>query len=204
MGTITAFIVGLLLYVSYNPQHTELISNVGGNGLILLVILGFIVMAMRKKVNVYESFIDGAKDGFQVAIRIIPYLIAMLCAITVLRASGSIDVVLYGIKEAVLYVGLTATEWVDALPVAFMKPMSGSGARAALVEIIDQFGIESLQARIAATMQGSTETTLYVLAVYFGSVGIKNTRYAAAAGLLCDLIGIIGAIVVAYIFFGNA
>ena len=203
LGTLTLFILSLLIYVAYNPHHTELISNVGGNGLILLIILSFILLAMKRKVNVYDSFIDGAKEGFTVAIRIIPYLIAMLCAMAVLRSSGTLDAILYGIRETAIYVGITATEWIDALPVAFMKPLSGSAARGAFVEIISQFGVDSLQAKIAATMQGSTETTLYVLAVYFGSVGIKNTRYAAAAGLLCDLIGIIAAIIVAYIFFGN-
>ena len=148
----------------------------------------------------------------------LPYLIAILAAIALLRASGTLDVLLNGIKELVIMAGLTATEWVDALPVGMMKPLSGSGARGALVEIMDQFDkvpykemLESgksipmsMQTKIASTMQGSTETTLYVLAVYFGSVGIKNTRYAATAGLLCDLIGIIVAIIVSYIFFGNA
>ena len=144
-------------------------------------------------------------------------MIAILAAISLLRASGTLDVVLNGIKQAVYLLGLTATEWVDALPVGLMKPLSGSGARGALVEIMNQFDTipfkealksgnsiqMSMQTKIASTMQGSTETTLYVLAVYFGSVGIKNTRYAATAGLLCDLIGIIVAIIVSYIFFGN-
>ncbi len=202
LGTLTALIAGLLAYVAYHPEKTDFISKVVGNGLILLIIMSFILLAMRKKVNVYESFIDGAKEGFSVAIRIVPYLIAMLCAMAVLRASGTLDAVLYGIREAALFLGVTVTEWIDALPVAFMKPLSGSAARGAFVDVISEFGVDSLQAKIAATMQGSTETTLYVLAVYFGSVGIKNTRYAAAAGLLCDLIGIIAAIIVAYIFFG--
>ncbi len=180
-----------------------MISNVGGNFLIFVIIISFIILAAVRKVNVYDSFIDGAKEGFGVAIRIIPYLIGILAAIAVFRASGSMDALLEGIRSLVLYAGITVTEWVDALPVAFMKPLSGSGARSALVDVINTFEVDSLQARIAATMQGSTETTFYVLAVYFGSVGVKNTRYAATAGLLCDLVGIIAAIIVSYIFFAH-
>ena len=165
------------------------------------IILVFMLMAIRKKVNVYESFIEGAKGGFDVAIKIIPYLIAMLCAIAVFRASGALDGLLDGIRWCVVSIGVAATEWVDALPVAFMKPLSGSGARGAFVDIMTTFGEGSLQERIAATMQGSTETTFYVLAVYFGSVGIKNVRYAATAGLFADFVGIVAAIIVSYIFF---
>ena len=201
LGVLTFFVAGLLIYISNNPSHTETISKVGGNAIILLVILSFLILGIRKKVNVYESFIDGAKEGFGVAIMIIPYLIAMLCAISVLRTSGSLDVVLDGLRWCAGFVGVHQTEWIDAMPVAFMKPLSGSGARAAMVEVINEHGFNSMVSKIAITMQGSTETTLYVLAVYFGSVGIKNTRYAAAAGLLCDLVGIIVAIIVSYIFF---
>jgi len=163
----------------------------------------FMVLAYRKKVNVYESFIEGAKEGFEVAIKIIPYLVAMLAAIAVLRASGALDAAFNGIKTAVIYMGITVTEWVDALPVAFMKPLSGGGARGAYVEVMNNFGIDSMQEKIAATMQGSTETTLYVVAVYFGSVDIKNSRYAVGAGLLCDLVGIITAIFISYLFYTN-
>jgi spore maturation protein SpmA len=204
IGGLTLIIGALLYYVVLFPDQADVISRVGGNLLIFLIIMTFLGLAAFRKVNVYESFIDGAKDGFNVAIKIVPYLIAILVAIAVFRASGSLDALLDGIKSLVVYAGITATEWVDALPVAFMKPLSGSGARGALVEIIEQFEVSSLQARIATTMQGSTETTLYVLAVYFGSVGIKKTRYAVAAGLLADLIGIIAAIIVGYLFFGNA
>ena len=204
IGGLTLLIGALLYYVVLFPDQANVISRVGGNLLIFLIIMTFVGLAAFRKVNVYESFIDGAKDGFNVAIKIVPYLIAILVAIAVFRASGSLDALLDGIKSLVVYAGITATEWVDALPVAFMKPLSGSGARGALVEIIEQFEVSSLQARIATTMQGSTETTLYVLAVYFGSVGIKKTRYAVAAGLLADLIGIIAAIIVGYLFFGNA
>lgn len=204
IGGLTLLIGALLYYVVLFPDQADVISRVGGNLLIFLIIMTFVGLAAFRKVNVYESFIDGAQDGFNVAIKIVPYLIAILVAIAVFRASGSLDALLDGIKSLVLYAGITATEWVDALPVAFMKPLSGSGARGALVEIIEQFEVSSLQARIATTMQGSTETTLYVLAVYFGSVGIKKTRYAVTAGLLADLFGIIAAIIVGYLFFGNA
>src|SRR5690606_24097832 len=156
-----------------------------GNVIIFLIIIIFILLAYRKKVNVYESFIDGAKEGLSMAIKIIPYLLAMLAAIAVLRASGTLDAIFNGIKTAAIFAGITVTEWIDALPVAFMKPLSGGGARAAYVEVMSNFGIDSMQEKIAATMQGSTETTLYVLAVYFGSVDIKNSRYAVGAGLLC-------------------
>lgn len=203
IGILSTLIGILLYYVIKHPEQGEAVSVIVGGGLIFSIILVFILMAVRKKVNVYESFIDGAKGGFNVAIGIIPYLIAMLCAIALFRASGALDGILEGIRFAVISAGITVTEWVDALPVAFMKPLSGSGARGAFVEIMTNFHPGSLQERIAATMQGSTETTFYVLAVYFGSVGIKNTRYAAAAGLFADFVGIIAAIFVSYIFFGN-
>tara|TARA_B110000459_G_C16615547_1_gene498620 strand:- start:30 stop:1229 length:1200 start_codon:yes stop_codon:yes gene_type:complete len=200
---VLSLLIGLMLYyVIKNPSQGEAVSVVVGGGIMFGIILSFILMAIRKKVNVYESFIEGAKGGFNVAIGVIPYLIAMLCAIALFRASGALEGILEGVRWLVLAAGLTVTEWVDALPVAFMKPLSGSGARGAYVEVMTNFGIGSLQERIAATMQGSTETTFYVLAVYFGSVGIKKTRYAATAGLFADFVGIVAAIVVSYIFFG--
>tara|TARA_B100001287_G_scaffold67689_1_gene55442 strand:- start:122 stop:1348 length:1227 start_codon:yes stop_codon:yes gene_type:complete len=197
-----SLLIGLLLYyVVMHPSKGEVVSIVVGGGIMFSLISAFIILAIRKKVNVYESFIDGAKGGFNVAISIIPYLIAILCAIALFRASGALDGILNGVRWLVLTAGLSVTEWVDALPVAFMKPLSGGGARGAYVEVMSNFGIGSLQELIAATMQGSTETTFYVLAVYFGSVGIKKTRYAVTAGLFADLIGIIAAIIVSYIFF---
>ena len=202
IGGLSLLIGLMLFYVVKNPSQGESVSVVVGGGIMFGIISTFILLAIRKKVNVYESFIDGAKGGFNVAIGIIPYLIAILCAIALFRASGALDGILDAIRWFVLSVGLTVTEWVDALPVAFMKPLSGGGARGAYVEVMSNFGIGSLQERIAATMQGSTETTFYVLAVYFGSVGIKKTRYAVTAGLFADLIGIIAAIIVSYIFFG--
>ena len=202
IGGLTLLIGLMLFYVVRHPSQGEAVSVIVGGGIMFGIISAFILLAIRKKVNVYESFIDGAKGGFNVAIGIIPYLIAILCAIALFRASGALDGILDGVRWLVLSIGLTVTEWVDALPVAFMKPLSGGGARGAYVEVMTNFGISSLQERIAATMQGSTETTFYVLAVYFGSVGIKKTRYAVTAGLFADLIGIIAAIIVSYIFFG--
>lgn len=200
--TFTALIIGLLYWVFADPHAGEWLSNVIGNGLILLIIVSFILMGWFKKIDVYQSFINGAKDGFQVAIGIIPYLIAMLAAISVLRSSGALEATLDGIRWLAVNLNLAATEWIDALPVAFMKPLSGSGARAALVDIISTHGVDSLVSRIATVMQGSTETTFYVLAVYFGSVNISKTRYAASIGLMADAIGIISAIFVSYLFFG--
>ena len=203
IGSLTLLIALLLNYVVRHPEQGENISIIVGGGIMFGLILSFILLAARRKVNVYESFIDGAKDGFKIAIGIVPYLIAMLCAIALLRASGTLEGILEGIRWFVLWLGITVTEWVDALPVAFLKPLSGGGARGAYAEIISNYGISSMVERIAGTMQGSTETTLYVVAVYFGSVKIKNSRYAITAGLFADLIGIIAAIFVAYIFFGN-
>lgn len=203
IGTLTAIILTLLFYVMYHPESADTISNVGGNFLIFAIIITFIVLATWKKVNVYESFIEGAKEGFSVAINIIPYLVGILVAIAVFRASGSLDALLDGIKNAAIFFGVTVTEWIDTLPVAFMKPLSGGGARAAYVEIINSHGIDTFREKIAATLQGSTETTFYVLSVYFGSVKIKNMRYAAGVGLLADLAGIIAAIVVSYLFYAH-
>lgn len=203
LGSITTLIIILLYYIVNHPENAPIISNVGGNLIIFLIIILFMLLAWKKKVNVYESFIDGAKEGFNVAISIIPYLIAILSAIAVFRASGSLDVISDMIKEIAIVFGCTMLEWVDALPVAFMKPLSGGGARGAYVEIINNFNIDSIQEKIAATMQGSTETTFYVLAVYFGSVKIKNTRYAVSAGLLCDFVAIIVSIIISYLFYTN-
>ena len=198
-----SLLIGLMLYyVVKHPNQGEAVSVIVGGGIMFGIISAFILLAVRKKVNVYESFIDGAKGGFNVAIGIIPYLIAILCAIALFRASGALGGILDAIRWFVLSIGLTVTEWVDALPVAFMKPLSGGGARGAYVEVMTNYGVGSLQERIAATMQGSTETTFYVLAVYFGSLGIKKTRYAVTAGLFVDLVGIVAAIIVSYIFFG--
>ena len=201
LGSLTSVISLLLYYVISHPEQGEAVSIIVGGSLIFGIIGSFVLMAFRRKINVYDSFIDGAKEGFKVAIGIIPFLIAMLVAMSLLRASGCLDAALDVIRWIVFSFGIKMAEWVDALSVAFMKPLSGSGARGAYVELIDNFGFNSMQEYIGATMQGSTETTLYVVAVYFGAVKIKNTRYAISAGLFADLIGIIAAIVVSYIFF---
>ncbi len=188
LGTLTA---------SELQQQSSLISNLS----ILSLILVFLVVAHKKQVNVYERFIEGAKLGFETAINIIPYLLAMLVAIGVFRASGALDVVMEGMRNAVTYFGWDA-RWVDTMPTAFMKPLSGSGARAMMIDTMNTFGVDSFQGRLAATMQGSTETTFYVLAVYFGAVGIRHTRHALLCGLTADIVGITAAIFVGYWFYG--
>ena len=202
LGSLTVLIVGLLYYFSSIPQaQVEKISMVAGNSILVFAIVAFIVLAFRNKVNVYESFIDGAKEGFNIGIKIIPYLVGILIAIGVFRASGAFELIMEGVRiVATLF--LEDTRFVDALPTAFMKPFSGSGARAMMVESIDNFGVDSFQARLSAVFQGSTETTFYTLAVYYGAVNIRKTRYTVTAGLTADFIGIVAAIIIAYIFFG--
>lgn len=202
LGSLTALVILLLYYFSSIPQkQVELISAALGNGILILAIVAFIFLAFRKKVNVYEQFIDGAKEGFTVAIKIIPYLVGILVAIGVFRASGAFDLLMALVKNTTSLF-LADTRFVDALPTAFMKPFSGSGARAMMLEAIENFGVDSFPARLAAVFQGSTETTFYTLAVYYGAVNIKKTRYTVAAGLIADFSGIVAAIVIAYIFFG--
>jgi len=175
-------------------------STLAGNLTLMCVIMLFLTVAYFRKVDVYESFVTGAKQGFGVALKIIPYLVAMLVAIGVFRASGALDGVLYGLEWAVAGLGFN-TDFVAALPTAFMKPLSGSGARAMMLETMNTYGVDSFPALVSATIQGSTETTFYVLAVYFGSVGIKKVRHAIACGLIADLAGIVTAIFAAYWFF---
>ena len=172
-----------------------------GSGFILTIVALFISAGMVKRQNVYDNFIEGAKEGFNVAVRIIPYLVGMLIAISVFRSSGCMDYVIHGIAKVVAACGLR-TEFVADLPIAMMKPLSGGAARGLMVDVMRNYGVASLQGKLAAIIQGSTETTFYVLAVYFGSVQIKNTRHALACGLAADIIGIIAAIVVGYMFFG--
>lgn len=178
-------------------RQSSLISNLSIIGLILL----FLSVAHRKNVNVYDTFIEGAKQGFETAVNIIPYLLAMLVAIGMFRASGALDVVMDSMRAAVSWFGWDA-RWVDTMPTALMKPLSGSGARAMMIDTMNTFGVDSFQGRLAATMQGSTETTFYVLAVYFGAVGIRHTRHALLCGLSADFAGISAAIAVAYWFYG--
>lgn len=201
LGGILLAVVGLLYLVSIRPEYADAISSVGGNLLLISIITLFLLLAIRKKVNVYEEFIEGAKGGFDVAITVIPYLVAMLAALAVFRTSGALEGLLEGVRWCVLGLGVVYFEFIDALPVALMKPFSGSGARALMLEAFDQYGVDSFRGKLAATFQGSTETTFYVLAVYFGSVGIKNTKYAAGAGLIADLAGIIAAILISYLFY---
>lgn len=203
LGTLSAIIVAVLFYFDSIPQEqVSTISNVAAAIILLGIVISFILMAVRKRVNVYEALIDGGKDGFNVAIRIIPYLVGILVAIGVFRTSGALDFINDGFRYLFNALGVN-TDFVDALPVAWMKPLSGSGARAAMLEVFanPEFGVDSFPGRVASVLQGSTETTFYVLAVYFGAVKIKNSRYAATAGLIADLAGVIAAIIISYIFF---
>lgn len=198
----TAIMGGLLVFFMNLPaEKVSLYSTVGANMLLFTIIILFLVAGVRKKINVYEAFIDGAKEGFKTAVTIIPYLIAMLVAIAMFRASGAMDFLTDGITYIVAACGID-TDFVGAIPTALMKPLSGSGARGMMVDAMATYGADSFVARVASTIQGSTDTTLYILAVYFGSVGIKNSRYAAGIGLIADFIGIVAAIFMAYIFFG--
>ena len=201
LGSLTAIIVLLLIWLIQRPDLVTPVSNIGGNLLLFSVIIIFLLLGIRNKINVYECFIDGAKGGFDIAIKIVPYLVAILVAVGVFKASGAMELLFDGLKHTLIYVGITATEFIDALPTAFMKPFSGSAARGMMVSTFETHGVDSFVGKLAATFQGSTETTFYVLAVYFGSVGIKKTRYAAGAGLLADFAGIIAAILLAYLFY---
>ena len=202
IGGLSLVIISLFLYLgTLDKEQLEIASNLISSSIILVIIFGFIILATVRKVNVYESFIEGAKEGFGVAIKIIPYLIAMLCAIGVFRSVGAMDYLVDFFRWFFELFGMD-TRFVDGLPTAFMKPLSGSGARGMMVESWGEFGIDSFVGKLTSIFQGSTETTFYVLAVYFGSVGIKNTRYAATAGILADLSGIIAAIFITYYFFG--
>lgn len=204
LAGITAVIAGIIFYLSRLPQPmVESRTTFAGNFILFLVIIVFIVLGIRKKINLYESFIEGAREGFEVAVKIIPYLVAMLVAIGVFRASGSFDFLMDGIGGLVAVFGID-TRFVDALPVAFMKPLSGSGARGLMVETMNHFGADSFAGRLACIMQGSTETTFYTVAVYYGAVNIRNTRYTVTGGLLADLAGVIASIFIMYLFFGRS
>lgn len=202
---IGGFVAFLLAFIGYFTTLTidelQRQSSLVGNLLIFSAIIGFLSVAHLKGINIYETFIEGAKQGFDVAIKIIPYLLAMLVAIGVLRASGALEGFIWILKEGIGLLGMD-TRFADALPTAIMKPFSGSGARAMMLETMNSHGVDSFPAYLASVIQGSTETTFYVLAVYFGSVGIRHTRHAIACGLTADLAGIIAAIFVGYWFFG--
>jgi spore maturation protein SpmA len=198
----TGFVAALMYYFANAPQdRVQTISNIVANVVLFGVISAFILMAAVKRINVYDAFIEGAKEGFTVAIRIVPYLIAILVAIGVFRASGALDLLVKGIGSGFAALGLR-TDFVAALPTALMKPLSGSGARGMMVDAMKTYGADSFVGRLASTFQGATDTTFYILALYFGSVGVKKTRHAVACGLIADLGGVIAAIVVAYVFWG--
>jgi len=200
---ISTLIAGLIWYLtSLGSGGIETFSTVLSNGLIILIFLAFLLGGMYRRVNVFEAFVEGAKGGFDVAIRIIPYLVAMLVAISVLRNSGAFTFLTDGLSSLFSSMGLR-TDFVSALPTALMKPLSGSGARAMMVDTMTRFGADSFPGRLSAIFQGSSDTTFYVVAVYFGSVSIRNTRYAIPSMLLADLVGILTAIGVAYLFFGS-
>jgi len=209
-GVILAYLGGLSLLIGAlvftlfaYPEKIDFISKFLGNFLLFSVIISFILLAVRSKINVYESFIDGAKGGFEVAIKIIPYLIAILAAVAVFRASGAMGGVMDGVRYALQAFGVECMQIADALPTAILKPFSGGGARGMMVDVFNQDGLgpDSFAGRLASVFQGSTETTFYILSVYFGSVQIKKIRYAAGAGLFADIIGIIAAIFITFMFF---
>ena len=202
LGGVCAFVAATIWgFSQLDPEKMNLVSTSVANILLMTIIVGFIVAGMRKRVNVYDAFIEGAKDGFTTAVRIIPYLVAILVGIGVFRASGAMDALIDGIAWCVGAVGLD-TDFVAALPTALMKPLSGSGARGMMVDAMTTYGADSFVGRLSCIFQGSTDTTFYILAVYFGSVGIRYTRHAVVCGLLADLAGIIAAIAIAYFFFG--
>lgn len=201
LGGITMVVGGIIYTFSVLPQNQmEVVSQVSSSIILMSIIVSFISLGIRKRINIYESFIDGAKEGFQIAIKIIPYLVAILVAIGVFRVSGAMNVLIGGIEWLVYQLGFD-TEFVPALPTALMKPLSGSGARGMMLEAMQTYGADSFVGKLVSTLQGTTDTTFYIIAVYFGSVGIKKTRYAITCGLIADFVGIISAIFIAYMFF---
>ncbi len=201
LGSLTLVIGALIWYFStLEQEQITRISALVSNVVLFSVIAGFILSGFIRKINVYEAFIEGAVDGFKTAVKIIPYLVAILVAIGVFRASGAMDWLLSGLSWVVSQLGLN-TDFIPAMPTAFMKPLSGSGARGMMVDAMTTYGADSFVGRLSSIFQGSTDTTFYILAVYFGSVGIKNTRYAVVCGLLADLAGIVAAIFLGYLFF---
>ncbi len=201
LGGFSILIAGIIWFFSSLPKsEVGVVSSLSANIILFSIIVSFILLALRKKINVYETFIEGAVDGFKIAIKIIPYLVAILVAIGVFRASGAMGFIIDGIGLIVQALGFDS-DFVAALPTAFMKPLSGAGARGLMVDAMETYGADSFVGRLACTFQGATDTTFYIIAVYFGSVGISKTRHAVAAGLIADLAGIIAAIFIAYLFF---
>lgn len=201
LGGMALVVGGIVWFFSSLPREAvEVWSGFIANFLLFSVIIIFIIAGLRKHINLYEAFIEGAKDGFSTAVKIIPYLVAILVAIGMFRASGAMDYITAGLGAAIGALGID-TEWVDALPTAIMKPMSGSGSRGMMVDLMNTYGADSFVARVSAAIQGSTDTMFYVLAVYFGSVGVRKTRYAVSYALLADVVGSISGVIAAYIFF---
>ena len=200
-GGLGLFIGGLVwLFNSMEQEQVSLYSTLFANTLLFTIICGFIISGMRKKINVYDAFIEGAKEGFQTAITIIPYLVAILVGICVFRASGAMDFIIQGVRFGIASIGLN-TDFVEALPTMLMKPLSGSGARGMMLDAMNTYGADSFVGRLSSIVQGSCDTTFYVVALYYGSVGIRNTRYTVQCALLADLAGAIAAIAMAYLFF---
>lgn len=201
LGGTSLVIAGIIYFFSMlSRQQIDIYSTTAANVFLFVIIIGFIVAGMRKKINVYDAFVEGAKEGFTTAVRIIPYLVAILVAIGVFRASGCMDYLIKGIANLVNLCGINS-DFVGALPTALMKPLSGSGARGLMVDAMNTYGADSFVGRLSCIFQGSTDTTFYILAVYFGSVGVVRTRHAVPCGLLADLAGIIAAILICYLFF---
>ncbi len=201
LGGLTAFIAIGLFFLSRLPkEQIETVSIVFGNSVLLLIVAGFLAGGLYKKVNVFDAFIDGAKNGFSTSVVIIPYLVGMLVAIAAFRACGAMDYLVDSLKFLFSFASFN-TEFTDALPVALMKPLSGSGARALMIDAMKEFGPDSFIGRMVCIFQGSADTTLYIVALYFGSVGIKNTRYAIVAGLIADFVGVLAGIWLGYLFF---
>ena len=201
LSVLTGFIVGLIaLFATMDRESIQLYSSIVTNIILLGIVCAFVIMGMVKKVNVYDSFVEGAKEGFKVAVGIIPYLIAILVAIGMFRASGAMDWLLWGIEKTVAFVGLN-TDFVGALPTALMKPLSGSGARGMMLDTMKTYGADAFVSKVSCIVQGSTDTTFYILALYFGSVGITKTRNALTCGLIADFAGISAAILIGYLFF---
>ena len=204
LGGMSVFMASIVWIFSRMDAATmNIAGSTTANVLLLLIIILFILAGIRKRINVYDVFIEGAKEGFSTAVRIIPYLIAVLVGIGVFRASGAMDWLIDGLHQLIAWTGLPS-DWVGALPTALMKPLSGSGARGMMVDAMNTYGADSFVARLSCVFQGSTDTTFYILAVYFGSVGVRHTRHAVACGLLADLAGVVAAIGVCYLFFATS
>jgi spore maturation protein SpmB len=204
VGGLSAIIALLVIYLTtLSFQGVQSFSGILSNGLILLIFFLIILGALYKNINIFDAFVEGAKGGFETAVKIIPYLVGMLVAISMLRTSGTFDVIIEGMKNLFAALG-SDTRFVDGLPTALIKPLSGSGARGMMIDTMKTFGADSFPGRLSCILQGSSDTTFYVIAVYFGAVSIKNTRYSIGTMLLADLVGIITSIILAYLFFGNS